>query len=481
MDIFWSDKSLIEREFYTHEFDSEIGSRENSWKVLHRQLEASLVFADPELELHYDVECQDRNRYRNILPYKQSRVKLLNTKNDYINASFVSVEEVSRNYIVTQGPMENTTDHFWQMIWEQQSVGIVMLCKCEERGRKKCAHYWPTVGDSPVMTGRYVVECTTCESKDSYTISSLKLEYLETEESRMILHFHYFSWPDFGVPQNPMVFLDFLMDVRESGVMQPGVGPVVVHCSAGIGRSGVFSLTDVCVSWLEGARSLNTLDLKYLLLHMRKQRLGLIQTPEQLRFSYITVLNAAHYALGLGQTIPDLKKEVESFKESLKDDAEMEHSRPKLVYVFPAPEEASAHALPPPPLPPPPCSPSLPAPPSRSPSGSPTLSSLYSIESYSSDTGFSLSSPTPAPLLFPHSISSSSLSPHLCTSPVPRSVNTSLHVTRTSTMLPADTVVSNSVSVLETRTKVKRNWFKRLKQRLFQRKRKSQRVTMMTG
>ena len=410
-DIFWIRKPLIEREFYAHEFET--GGRKG-WGMLFRELAVSSETSCPKLELYCGEQIRERNRHRNILPYKETRVKLLNTDNDYINASFVSVEEVSRNYIVTQGPMENTTDHFWQMIWEQQSVGIVMLCKCEERGKNKSAHYWPTVGDSPIITGCYVVECTTCDWKDSYCISSLKLHNLETEECRMILHFHYFSWPDFGVPQNPMVFLDFLMEVRESGVMQPGVGPVVVHCSAGIGRSGVFSLTDVCVSWLEGARSLDTLDIKILLLRLRKQRKGLIQTKEQLRFSYVTVMNAAQYALGLGQSISDLQKEVASFTESLVE-AEMQRRKLKWVYDILTPGQPPEHSLHPPRLSPfpslhsqshtpsiPPCSqsppPCIPSPPPHS---SSPLPHTPSLPSHSPSPQHSPSPPPHAPSLPP--------------------------------------------------------------------------------
>ena len=435
-----------------------------------------MVFTEPDMELQYDVNCQERNRFRNILPYRQNRVKLLDAKNDYINASFVEVEELSRKYIVTQGPMQNTINHFWQMVWEQQSVGIVMLCKCEERGRDKCARYWPTMKSRPFFAGCYVVECMTNDWNDSYCITSLKLHDMVTGEARTILHFHYFSWPDFGIPQKPLMFLQFLMDVRGSGVMQPGVGPVIVHCSAGVGRSGVFCLTDVCMSWLEGARSLHTLDIKHLLVRIRKQRLGLIQTPEQLRFAYATVLNAAHFALELGQSISDLQNEVKYFIGTLRE-ADEKYPKSKCVCLLPP-----AHSVPPSPLPmksiPSTSSQSLPAllypgaamleptssSPPHSPSPYPSLSSLYSIESYSSYTS-SLSPPsTPAPPNYPRSSPSVALGVN---SPEVSTVTASFpEDVKASTKL-REAMMKNCERVKVKKTK--RNWFLRLKERLFQR------------
>ena len=131
-----------------------------------------------------------------IEPFKTHRI-MSNCWTQRMSTSFVVVEELSKKYIVTQGPMQNTINHFWQMVWEQQSVGIVMLCKCEERGTHKCARYWPTMETRPI-TGCYVVECTTSDW-NSYTPSPLSncMHDMETGETRTILHFHFFSWSDF--------------------------------------------------------------------------------------------------------------------------------------------------------------------------------------------------------------------------------------------------------------------------------------------
>ena len=321
-DLFWSNKSLIERQFCACEFaPKETGSNEDNWKVLYRQLENSMVFTD-DMALHFDPQCKDRNRYRNILPYdNMSRVQLREGDNDYINASYVAFEETNTTYILTQGPMKNTASHFWQMVWEQGSVGIVMLCRCVETGREKCSQYWPTQRGRQMICGGYAIENLECTRSASHSLSYLLLRNLDTNNSRRILHYSYTSWPDFGVPQSVVVFLEFLMEVRDSGVMECDVGPVVVHCSAGVGRSGVFAATDVALSWLERGKSFEELDIRALLLLMRRQRLGLVQSPEQLRFVYAVVLTAAHDLLGHGQSIRDLKMAVKSYG------AEMERSR----------------------------------------------------------------------------------------------------------------------------------------------------------
>ena len=457
MKVFWMKKSLTEREFYANEFDTGAGGKETTWKNLYRQLESLLVFSDPGLELHIDPVCHVRNRYRTVLPYVSNRVRLEDNANDYINASYVSVEAVSRRYILTQGPMENTIAHFWEMVWEQKSTGIVMLCKCKERGRNKCGQYWPTAKSGFVIAGYFMIEYLGCIWRESYCLTSLELNNLKSGESRTLLHYRYVSWPDFGVPDSPTVFLRFLSDVCRSGVMQSSMGPLVVHCSAGIGRSGVFTLTDVCTSMIEAKKSLDTLDVKEVLLHVRRQRLGLVQTAEQLRFVYLSVLAAAT-SMGLAQSIESLQSEVKEVMES-----EQKGSLPKLVHVQPASGE-SAPCLPPvyphsglastvatdPPQPT--CGSAMQPPISRSPS----ISSLYSIASYSScsaDSTYSLTitDDLPARCIIPEEYPASSLS---------------AMSTDASTETLADIVVRSGVKTKRNH-KTKRSWFKRLKKRMF--------------
>ncbi|KAM8840943.1 tyrosine-protein phosphatase non-receptor type 2 isoform 3-T3 [Spinachia spinachia] len=199
-------------------------------------------------------ENRNRNRYRDVSPFDHSRVKLESTDNDYINASLVVVEEAQRSYILTQGPLRNTCSHFWLMIWEQKTKAIIMLNRVIEKG--------------------------------------------STGEKREIYHFHYTTWPDFGVPESPASFLNFLFKVRESGALGEEHGPAVVHCSAGIGRSGTFSLVDTCVVLMEKRKDPSSVDIKDILLDMRKYRMGLIQTPDQLRFSFMAVLEGSKHISG---------------------------------------------------------------------------------------------------------------------------------------------------------------------------------------
>ncbi|KPP74555.1 tyrosine-protein phosphatase non-receptor type 2-like, partial [Scleropages formosus] len=245
-------------------------------------------------------ENRNRNRYRDVSPFDHSRVKLGNTENDYINASLVVMEEAERSYILTQGPLRNTCGHFWLMIWQQQTKAVIMLNRIIEKGSEKCAQYWPTQEEHEMTfkDTHFLVTLISEEVKSYYTIRVLKLQNMNTEESREIYHFHYTTWPDFGVPESPASFLNFLFKVRESGSLGVEHGPTVVHCSAGIGRSGTFSLVDTCLVLIEKRKDPSSVDIKKILLDMRKYRMGLIQTPDQLRFSYMAVIEGAKYIMG---------------------------------------------------------------------------------------------------------------------------------------------------------------------------------------
>lgn len=242
----------------------------------------------------------NRNRYRDVSPYDHSRVKLENSENDYINASLITMEEAQRRYILTQGPLKNTCGHFWLMVWEQRSKAVIMLNRVIEKGSEKCAQYWPSKEEQDMDfsdTG-FMVTLMCEDVKPNYTIRLLELQNGKTGETRDIYHFHYTAWPDFGVPESPASFLDFLFKVRESGSLGPENGPVVVHCSAGIGRSGSFSLVDTCLILMDQKNYFLAVDIQKVLLDMREYRMGLIQTPDQLRFSYMAVMEGAKVILG---------------------------------------------------------------------------------------------------------------------------------------------------------------------------------------
>lgn len=189
------------------------------------------------------------NRYRDVSPYDQSRIVLQRGSTDYINANLIKVEKANRQYILTQGPLANTVGHFWLMIWEQKSKAVLMLNKLIEKKQEKCFQYWPAkLGrkmelDDVGLTVEYLEQ----QDHSYYLVRILKLTDNESQESREILQFHYITWPDFGVPSSPTAFLEFLRKVRAADVLEESVGPAVVHCSAGIGRSGTFCLVDSCL------------------------------------------------------------------------------------------------------------------------------------------------------------------------------------------------------------------------------------------
>lgn len=233
------------------------------------------------------------NRYYNVLAYDQSRVKLKYKRDEiYINACYVNVPDADRKYILTQGPLEETVDHFWLMCQETVTNCIVMLCRCYENSRDKSAQYWPSKVGETLRTGVGLsVELLDESETGNFIVRNLKLTDTSTGSSRDIRQLHYIHWPDFNVPDCPDAFLDFLYAVRDSGCYEPGVGPPVIHCSAGIGRSGTFCLVDSCLVLAAKGKEVNMHVIRSTLLKMRTQRMGLIQTDLQLRFSVMAILS----------------------------------------------------------------------------------------------------------------------------------------------------------------------------------------------
>ena len=136
------------------------------------------------------------------------------------------------------------------MIWEQKSKGILMLNGLVERGYVKCHQYWPErEGEELKFDVELKVKLESEEHREHYIIRKCLLTDEQSGQSRQVIQFHYTSWPDFGLPQSRSSFLEYLIAVRDSGSLDisQDVGPPVVHCSAGIGRSGTFCLVDSCL------------------------------------------------------------------------------------------------------------------------------------------------------------------------------------------------------------------------------------------
>ncbi|KAK3085951.1 hypothetical protein FSP39_011214 [Pinctada imbricata] len=258
-----------------------------------------------------------RNRYRDVSPYDHSRIELENSV--YINASLLRVPEANRRYILTQGPLESTSGHFWQMVWEQKSNAVIMLNKLKENGMVKCHPYYPITGSEEMEEMVFedvnlkvtVMEETTF---NFYVERSMEIENMETGETHEVLHFNYTHWPDFGVPHTPLAFLNFLMAVRESGCLESDVGPAIIHCSAGIGRSGTFCLADSALILIEKSKSIDSVDVRSMLLDMRKYRMGLIQTPDQLRFSFQAIIEGGKRILAKDSDTMDVLSSYSELK-----------------------------------------------------------------------------------------------------------------------------------------------------------------------
>lgn len=295
--------SQVEEEF--QEYDER-----GLWNEVYRRIknESTLSTMDESYSVGEARSPRNRpkNRYRDVSPYDHSRVVLQKegSEEDYINASFVEVLEADRKYILTQGPLEHTGGDFWLMTWQQKTKAVVMLNRVIEKGTVKCAQYWP-LGSAAGYEDDMIFEdvglrVTLLGEEDSsnFTTRWLEIEDMATGDKREVLHFHYTTWPDFGVPSSPTAFLNFLKVVREAGALSPEVGPAIIHCSAGIGRSGTFCLADSSLVMIEKQGTMACINIRRMLIEMRSYRMGLIQTPDQLRFTYLAVIQGGQALLG---------------------------------------------------------------------------------------------------------------------------------------------------------------------------------------
>ncbi|TGZ50105.1 Tyrosine-protein phosphatase non-receptor type 9 [Temnothorax longispinosus] len=252
---------------------------------------------------------QSKNRYTDVLCYDHSRVCLSqidgDPTSDYINANFVDGYKQKNAFISTQGPLPKTCGDFWRMVWEQQTLVVVMTTRVVERGRTKCAQYWgPEPGDE-VQAGGFTVTTLEVDTNPDYTVSMLLLTNNKTDETREVCHMRYTVWPDYGVPQSAKALLQFLSLVRQqqskllasrgdTWAGHPRGPPIIVHCSAGIGRTGTFCTLDICISRLEDT---GTVDIRGTVEKIRAQRAYSIQMPDQYVFCHSAL---AEYALSKG-------------------------------------------------------------------------------------------------------------------------------------------------------------------------------------
>ncbi|XP_015507082.1 receptor-type tyrosine-protein phosphatase S isoform X12 [Parus major] len=239
---------------------------------------------------HSNLEVnKPKNRYANVIAYDHSRVILLPIEgivgSDYINANYIDGYRKQNAYIATQGPLPETFGDFWRMVWEQRSATIVMMTKLEEKSRIKCDQYWPGRG-SDTYGMIQVILLDTIELA-TFCVRTFSLHKNGSSEKREVRQFQFTAWPDHGVPEYPTPFLAFLRRVKTCN--PPDAGPIVVHCSAGVGRTGCFIVID---AMLERIKHEKTVDIYGHVTLMRSQRNYMVQTEDQYSFIHDALLEA---------------------------------------------------------------------------------------------------------------------------------------------------------------------------------------------
>ncbi|XP_028306230.1 protein tyrosine phosphatase receptor type Db isoform X20 [Gouania willdenowi] len=226
-----------------------------------------------------------KNRLVNIMPYETTRVCLQPIRgvegSDYINASFIDGYRQQRAYIATQGPLAETTEDYWRMLWEHNSTIVVMLTKLREMGREKCHQYWPA--ERSARYQYFVVDPMAEYNMPQYILREFKVTDARDGQSRTVRQFQFTDWPEQGVPKSGEGFIDFIGQVHKTKEQFGQDGPITVHCSAGVGRTGVFITLSIV---LERMRYEGVVDIFQTVKMLRTQRPATVQTEDQYQFCY---------------------------------------------------------------------------------------------------------------------------------------------------------------------------------------------------
>ncbi|CAC5419197.1 PTPN11 [Mytilus coruscus] len=295
------------------EKDKKQGSKGGFWDEFEQlqQMEVRHLYSRKEGQR---PENKPRNRYKNILPFDHTRIVLRDGDpqvigSDYINGNLISTEDdnldLKKGYIATQGALPNTVVDFWRMVWQENCRTIVMTTKEVERGKVKAVRYWPGP-DSPesnltqswdVYDGKMTLKHISQKQDSDFIYREFEL-YREGRDGkqlesapRCIYHYHFLPWPDYGVPGDPGSVLNFLNIVNTKQDSIKEAGPVVVHCSAGIGRTGTFIVIDIILNQIKLFGLECEIDIQKTIQMVRSQRSGMVQTEAQYKFVYMAVLH----------------------------------------------------------------------------------------------------------------------------------------------------------------------------------------------
>uniref|UniRef100_A0A8C7JVH8 protein-tyrosine-phosphatase n=1 Tax=Oncorhynchus kisutch TaxID=8019 RepID=A0A8C7JVH8_ONCKI len=257
------------------------------FEVLQQQ-ECKLLYPRKEGQT---AENKSKNRYKNILPFDTTRVEIREADadvpgSDYINANYIREGKV---FIATQGCLQNTVVDFWKMVYQENTHVIVMTTKEMERGRNKCVRYWPDLNATKEF-GKVCVKNVEERPAQDYILRELEVTRLDRREPmRYIWHYQYLSWPDHGVPNEPGGVLSFLEQVNRTQSTIRDTGPIVVHCSAGIGRTGTIIVIDILIDIINRQGLDCDIDIPKTIQRVRQQRSGMVQTEAQYKFIYMAV------------------------------------------------------------------------------------------------------------------------------------------------------------------------------------------------
>nr|XP_012139449.1 PREDICTED: tyrosine-protein phosphatase Lar isoform X7 [Megachile rotundata] len=246
----------------------------------------SNIKVDSSRFISANLPCnKHKNRLVHILPYECTRVCLQPQRNiegsDYINASLIDGYRYRGAYIATQGPLCDTTDDFWRMLWEHNSTIVVMLTKLKEMGREKCHQYWPS--DRSIRYQCFVVDPIAEYNMPQYILREFKVTDARDGASRTVRQFQFIDWPEQGVPKSGDGFIDFIGQVHKTKEQFGQDGPITVHCSAGVGRTGVFITLSIV---LERMQYEGVVDIFQTVRILRTQRPAMVQTEDQYQFCY---------------------------------------------------------------------------------------------------------------------------------------------------------------------------------------------------